>query len=202
MKNKFQICVCGWYYYPEFYKALLRVKDKFSIIVIGNKEGEVFNLPFVLRNNIGLDWGAYSFFLDNKWDGKSNVLFMQDDSTVSDGFFEEMSKISFDQAFIFRNQKEFEENYSHGRAFFASGKFLKNLNEDGGILFDEGNNGFIAKGTSWSEKPPKGCQDHNAGIRDFTSKVKRIGENNPELSVNKQVYSEKVRLGRRGVISR
>lgn len=200
--NKFQICVCGWYYYPAFYKSLLEVKDKFSVIIIGNREGEVFGLSFVLRNNIGLDWGAYSYFVDNEWDGQSNVLFMQDDSAVSDSFFEEMSKISFDQAFIFRNQKEFEENYSHGRAFFASRRFLEILKKEGGIWYDQGNKGFIAEGTSWSEKPPEGCRDHNAGIRNFTSKVKQIGEKNPGLSVNGQVYSKKVYLGRRGKISK
>jgi hypothetical protein len=201
-KNNLQICVCGWYYYPEFYKSLLAIKDKFNVVVIGNKNGDVLGLPFFLRDNAGLDWGAYSFFLDHHWDGKSNTLFIQDDAEAEEEFFDEMSKITLDQAFIFRDKKEFEENYSHGRAFFASGKFLKNLKEDGGIWFDKGNKGFIAKGTSWSEKPPEGCKDHNAGIREFTSKVKKIGENNPDLSVNRQVYSQRIHLGRRGIIKK
>ena len=81
-KNNLQICVCGWYYYPEFYKYLLAIKDKFNVVVIGNKNGDVLGLPFFLRDNAGLDWGAYSFFLDHHWDGKSNTLFIQDDAEV------------------------------------------------------------------------------------------------------------------------
>jgi hypothetical protein len=195
-----QICVCGWYYPQEFYRSLLHVSDCFDIVVVGNRKGDTLGLPFVVRKNTGLDWGAFSYFLDNLWDNDSSVLFLQDDNEVNEVFFNEVIKIPHDLAFVFRNKKEFRENYSHGRAFFASAKFLRILKQGGGIWYDKDNHGFIASGYSWTETPPKGSQDHNAGIRTFTNKVQEIGTTHPNLSVDKQYYSKNIYLGRRGKI--
>jgi hypothetical protein len=197
-----QICVCGWYYTPALYQSLLSVRRRFDVVVVAHRPGESLGLPSILRENTGLDWGAFSYFLDQVWDGATDVLFLQDDIDPLEGFWEEMVAIPYDQAFIFRDETEYEAAYSHGRAHFATARFLRLVFEAGGIWFDQGNEGFIASGPSWSEEPPDGCQDHNAGIRAFTSQVKQIGATYPDMRVNRQVYTTKVHLGRRGSIER
>lgn len=56
------------------------------------------------------------------------------------------------------------------------------------------------RSTGQGEQPPAGCLDHNAGIRAYTTRVQAIGRAYPEMSVDRQVYSTNVRLGRRGVL--
>ena len=193
-----QICVCGWYYPRGFYESLRAVSARFDIVVVANRRGDSRGLTTIERENVGLDWGAYSFFLDHVWDARSNVLFLQDDTMVFDRFWDEVDRIAYDQAFIFRDETEFEQAYSHGRAHFASARFLALIAARGGIWSDSENRGFIAPGHSWTTTPPPGCLDHNAGIRAYTGLVKRIGAENPDLLVNRQIYSEHVRLGHRG----
>jgi hypothetical protein len=193
-----QVCVCGWHYPRGFYESLRAVAGRFDIVVVANRPGESHGLRTIERENVGLDWGAFSFFLDHVWDAESSVLFLQDDTSVRDGFWDEVQQIPYDQAFIFRDEAEFEEAYSHGRAHFASARFLALVAAGGGIWFDAGNRGFIAAGKSWTGTPPPDCLDHNAGIRAYTELVKRIGSEHPELLVNHRVYSEDVHLGRRG----
>jgi hypothetical protein len=63
MKNmKMQICICGWHYYPDFYKTLSVISERYEIFIIAHKEGDTSGLPCVPRENTGLEWGAYSFF--------------------------------------------------------------------------------------------------------------------------------------------
>ncbi len=193
-----QICVAGWYFPPDFYDALRGVADRFDVVVVANRAGDTRGLPTVRRENTGLDWGAFAHFLDQAWTPGADVLFLQDDTRVADGFWQDVEAIPYDQAFIFRDVAEFEAAYSHGRAHFAGGRFLHAVCARGGIWFDAGNRGFIAAGPSWSETPPPGCSDHNAGIRAYTALVREIGAENPELLVDRQVYSRNVHLGRRG----
>jgi hypothetical protein len=153
------------------------------------------------RENTGLEWGAFSHFLDCAWDDKADVLFLQDDTDVRDRFWDEVAAFAYDQAFIFRDRADYEAAYSHGRAHFASARFLGLVRARGGIWYDQGNRGFIAAGPSWSEEPPPGCLDHNAGIRAYTASVKAIGEENRDLRVNRQIFSQNISLGQRGRVS-
>jgi hypothetical protein len=196
-----QICVCGWHYPRDFYESLRAVDGRHDVVVVANRPGDALGLRTIERENVGLDWGAFSHFLEHAWNGAADVLFLQDDTRVTEPFWDEMAAIPFDQAFVFRERAEFEAAYSHGRAHFASARFLAVVRARGGIWFDAGNRGFIAAGTSWSETPPPGCLDHNAGIRAYTRLVQRIGAGRPELSVDRQVYSENVVLGRRGTVA-
>jgi hypothetical protein len=201
MGNKVKICVCGWYFYQDFYATLNSLRAAFDIVIIANKSGNAPGLPYILRENIGLEWGAYSYFLDNCWDGFSSVLYMHDDIKANADFFLNIQGTTLDQAFIFQNEFEYQQNYSHGRAFYASARFLNLCRLYGGIYYDKGNSGFIAPGYSWSTKPPEGCKDHNYAIREFTELVKRIAEDYPDMSVNKQIYSPNICLGVRGKFS-
>lgn len=193
-----QVCVAGWYFPPDFYDALQRVADRFDVVVVANRSGDTRGLRTIRRENTGLDWGAFSYFLDHAWQPGASVLFLQDDTRIGDAFWEDVEAIRYDQAFIFRDEAEFETDYSHGRAHFASGRFLAAVRSKGGIWFDAGNRGFIAAGHSGSETPPPGSLDHNAGIRAYTELVRQIGAESPELLVDRQVYSRSLQLGRRG----
>lgn len=194
------ICVCGWYYYPSYYSTLLRIKNDYDIRVVMNQPGDVLGLPYVRRENTGLEWGAYSYYLDKLWDGKSDVLFTQDDVEVEQiGFFKWCSTITEDICFIFNNAGEASYNgTAHGRMFFASARFLKAAKELGGFWYDKGNHGFIAKGGYRTEKPPLGCSHHNAGIHKFTSFVPRIRKYNLEIKKRSHLCDPRVKLGRRG----
>jgi hypothetical protein len=193
-----QICVCGWYYPCSFYESLRSVSSRFDITVVANRRGDALGLPTLERENVGLDWGAFSHFLEHAWRGNRSVLFLHDDTTVEPRFWDEVEAIPYDQAFIFRDEAEFKRAYSHGRAHVASGRFLALVRDHGGIWFDQGNHGFIAHGSSWSEAPPPGCLDHNAAIRAYTALVEQIGAENRDLVVNRPVYSENISMGRRG----
>jgi hypothetical protein len=199
--HRMQICVCGWYYTPELYQSLLSVCRRFDLVVVAHRPGETLGLPSIVRENTGLDWGAFSHFLRQAWEGEADVLFLHDDTAVHGDFWDDVLAIEHDQAFIFRDESEYEAAYSHGRAHFASARFLRLVQTAGGIWFDEGNRGFIAAGPSWSENPPPGCMDHNAGIRAYTEQAKSIGMAHPNLSVNQPVYSTNISLGRRGALS-
>jgi hypothetical protein len=193
-----EICVCGWYYPPAFYEQLRSAADRFDVVVIANRPGDTMGLRTIARENTGLDWGAFSYFVDHVWSGSADVLFLQDDTEVDERFWDDVEAIADDQAFIFRDEAAFRQAYSHGRAHFASARFLELVRAHGGIWFDAGNRGFIAAGPSWSETPPAGSLDHNAGIRAYTKLAQRIGGENPGLRVDRQVYSTHVKLGERG----
>jgi hypothetical protein len=195
-----QICVCGWHYRRAFYEQLAAVAHRFDIVVVANRAGDTLGLRTVDRENTGLDWGAFSHFVDHAWNGASSVVFLHDDTDVEPPFWDEVEAAPCDQAFIFRNRDDFRVAYSHGRAHLATARFLARVRERGGIWFDRGNRGFIAAGPSWSETPPPGSLDHNAGIRRYTELAQRIGAEHPELQVDRQLFSRHVLLGRRGCI--
>jgi len=166
-------------------------------MVIAHRAGHTSGLPCVSRENIGLEWGAYSFFLKHHWDGKSDVLFMHDDTELRLEFLSEMSSVPHDLAFVFENEQDFQDFYTHGRVFFASARFLGIARSQEGIWYDRGNQGFTTD-RARTDKTPAGCQDHNAGIRAFTSQAEEIGKRYPSFSVNRPFFSENIRYGIRG----
>jgi hypothetical protein len=199
-----KICVCGWYYYPGFYRELKKVKDLYSVYVVCNRESdEVNGLQHTIRENVGLDWGAYNYYLKNVWDRRSPVLFMQDDSKV-DGMYVFMQIEGIqkhedkDVVFLFENGVEAARNSNaHGRAFYCTPRFLSAILEDGSFPYDEGNCGFVARGSYKSEKPPEGCKHHNYGIWQFISQIQRINRVKKYNPRSVMTFSG-LRLGRRG----
>ena len=197
-----QICVCGWYYYPSFYETLVKLRGIGgpAAVVIRHQPGDTQGLLCIDRENVGLEWGAYSYYLDKVWDGHSDVLFTQDDIEVFDlSFFGWTATIQEDICFIFNNDREARYNgTAHGRMFFASSRFLIAATTLGGFWYDQGNHGFIAKGNYRTEKPPPGCSHHNAGIHRFTSFVPKIRKYNTEIKKRAYLCDPRVKLGRRG----
>lgn len=137
-----KICVCGWYYYPGFYRCLEKVHDFYPVTVIAHRPNTVSHLPTVNRENIGLEWGAYNHYLMNVWNGDS-VLFTHDDTIIDNiSVFDKISKLGQDCTFIFRDKEEAESNiYVHGRAVFMSEKYLLFCKENGGFWYDKENHG-------------------------------------------------------------
>ena len=198
MPKRLQICICGWYFFPDLFKQISRLpRDQFDTLVVAHRSRHTFGLKGVTHENRGLEFGAYCYYLMHHWDKESNLLFLHDDIAVNSNFFEQVAAIPFDQAYIFKNEASFKENLVHGRAIFATAAFLSHVVQFGGIWYDTGSSGFIAKGKSWSETPPPGCKDHNAGIRAFMLLADRIGKTEG-MEVNKPYFIEDVRLGRRG----
>lgn len=203
MYGKMQICVCGWYYFPKFFdKLTLAVKQGYDVVVIRHRFGDTKGVRFVDRENTGLEWGAYSYFLKHLWDGETNVLFTQDDNEVNrDDFWNWCSSIGEDICCLFNNPREAAYNsYAHGRMLFTSGKFLKAAKAEGGFWYDKNNTGFVAKGDYRTEKPPEGCSHHNAGIHHFVRFVASVRKKHPDLKKRSIVCNPHIKLGRRGVI--
>jgi hypothetical protein len=166
-------------------------------MVIAHRPGDTYGIPSIVRENVGLEFGAYDYFLQQYWDQSSNVLFLHDDIEVPIQFFQAAQTIPFDQAYIFRNPQAYQHNLGHGRAMYAAAAFLVQVQLRGGIWYDAGNTGFVAQGPSWSEQSPAGCQDHNAGIRAFMTLSRSIGEET-NLTVNQPFYFPSASFGHRG----
>lgn len=198
-----QICVCGWYFRPDFYKLLREINEKYPVTVVANQlprddvdkgffmipegRGRGIILPdrkdalWLNRKNIGLEWGAYDYFLKNLWDGESSVLFMHDDVRVWPVIqdyqviepikvFDVISKFLYGQVYLFRTlQQAIDNYYIHGRAFFCSAQFLKRLLKDNnGFWFDENNTGHISGPT------PKHCKHYNEADYRFAKYIKSV----------------------------
>ena len=120
-----KICVCGWYFYPEFMKQLKQVSRKYPVAVVAHKQQEI-DLPHVYTPNVGLEWGAYNHYLMRFYDGKDKVLFIHDDMEVYDlKFFDDINDSKLDVGFVFRNESESKWAFgAHGRAIIMSEKFL------------------------------------------------------------------------------
>lgn len=184
------ICVCGWYldHYDEFYLCLHRVKH--NVHIVSNRQDEylkMIDLPYTVRENTGLEWGAYNHYLTNVWQG-GDVLFCHDDIEIlpmvvnneikePEFIFDQIAKLDVDQAYIFRNMQEDAENRSqHGRMIFCSEKFLKKAK---GFYFDESNDGD--------------SENYNAGINAFHEQARKIGG-----KVHQRAYVPSFIFGKRG----
>jgi hypothetical protein len=187
-----KIAVCGWYFRSDFYQMLKHINDEFPVTIISNKiiEGidvQCFNeTRFILseRENIGLEFGAYDYYIKNLWDGESDVLFIQDDvrllpvmrdyeTAPPNVIFRGISKIRSDQAYIFNNDTfAVKNNHIHGRAFFCSARLIKWLLEhNNGIWYDKNNTGHTRGPT------PGHCLHYNYANYQFSEDLKKAGYN-------------------------
>jgi len=220
-----KICVCGWYKDEQFYETLHAVSKDYNIVIVSHKPGGLYlGLPFVEIPNIGLEWGAYNYYLMQIWDGASNVLFTHDDTKVSDlGVFDRIATLPHDVAYIFRDRSEERANAGkHGRAVFMSARFLRlvkdtrcDCREAKGYIDKHHHIGQQLKGTGahrgfWfdpentghnSGKPPLGVRHYNAAIYHFHWYLGRVRDrklNNESMDVVNRVYFPEYECGRRG----
>ena len=222
-----KICVVGWFLGEDFYAALKRVQYPTIIISHNDDEEKVksLNLPYRMLENIGLEFGAYDYYLKNVWDGESDVLFTHDDTQVSDdSVFDRIAALGgqLDQAYLFKNKNEEVNNGGkHGRAIFMSAKLLSfMLNyecdcKEAKDYFDNHNPKDVLKGCGlhtgfWfdsnnyghaSGKPPKGVRHYNEMIYHFHKYMgwvrdKKLG--NEPMNVVNRVYFPEYDCARRG----
>lgn len=157
------VCVCGWYYYKPFIEVMnqstLLMND---IIIIGHKDGDAGDLQKIIIPNIGLEFGAYDFYLKNIWQG-GDTLFIHDDNEFDFTAWNKLNLLPqlFDQVFIHENGiAELANGFAHGRAFFCSNRFLNIIKRGGGFWYDT-ESVEIEIEISKKEKP------HNRGIKAF-----------------------------------
>jgi len=196
------ICVCGWYLkeYDEFYMMLhkLHHKENIPVYIVSNKNDPFLNdmdLPYSLRDNTGLEFGAYDYYLKNIWDEKSDVLFMHDDIVIHpfirkfeilppERIFDHFKNMDIDHAYIFNSRAgDVENDGKHGRMFYMSAKILRHIKEDGGFYYDDGNNG----GTM--------TKHYNVGIEMFDKKLSLVQN---QFDVKNKFYIRALELIKRG----
>jgi len=210
-----RICVVGWYFDDDFYSSLWRVNSPhayknvtYPVFVIAHRDDEFLHncdLPYLLQENIGLEWGAYNQYLMKIWDGNESVLFMHDDIKLlplvtDDGVvpgelvFNKLAEIKYDHVYIFQNRIEDVLNYGmHGRMVYFSERVLRLFKSQGGFLYDGMNKGYIGEG-----KKPDDVQPYNYGIHGNNEILKKFQEINPEWSLLKKVYFPSIEMGYRG----
>lgn len=185
-----KICVCGWYFREDFYRVLKRVNERYPVAVVSNtgfltasESVLARSLDFYTRENIGLEWGAYDYYLKEVWDGVSPVLFLHDDIRLRPvmkdyelrppvEIFDAISKFEHDQVYIFKSLPEAKENFwIHGRAFYCSARFLRYLRRyNDGFWFDEDNDGHTQGPT------PAHCKHFNEADYQFKYFTRGIPE--------------------------
>ena len=160
-----------------------QIKDSYGIHVVANKtwgDNDVpEGIPVTKRENTGLEWGAYDFYLKNIWDGESDVLFSHDDirykpviknyTMVSPvRIFDTIRNLDFDQIYFFTSLTQAEQNYYiHGRSFKCSARFLTELKNHGGFPYDENNTGHTRGPT------PAHCNHFNWADYKFADFIKQ-----------------------------
>ena len=138
-----KICVIGWYFFENFYDEVKKKsKDTHIVAHRYNKILDELKLDYSVIKNIGLEFGAYDYYIKNVWDGKSNVLFMHDDIYLK-------NKFSFNDMFSFckgLDHVSFRNNSissGGGRCLYLSAKIINLfLKEFGGIWFDKNDRGY------------------------------------------------------------
>ena len=198
-----KICVCGWYFADEWYASLLRLNEKFPVHIVANRDDAFLplcGLDYTVRENVGLEFGAYSYYLSNIWDGDS-VLFCHDDLKfvpISHGFkiisgeelVPQLSELEEDQAFVFNGRYDDVKNGGiHGRMIFMSERLLKWLKATDGIWFDGKNDGITCS-------MPDAVPQYNQGIYQFSDKMREGALTG--FDVNNKVYFSGLEFGHRG----
>jgi hypothetical protein len=198
-----KICVCGWYFTDDWYGSLLKLHNKFPVKVIANRDDEFLKLcrlPYSIRENKGLEFGAYSEYLTNFWDGDS-VIFCHDDLQFipigqghriisGEDLFPKLSELECDQAYVFNNRNDDVDNAGiHGRMIYMSDKLLSWLKNNGGIWFDGKNEGitYALNGT---------VAEYNQGIYHFNYKMQEAEK--AGFDINNKVYFPGIAFGCRG----
>ena len=194
------VCVCGWYLdeYAETYAQLRTVAIRFPVFVVSNRESPFLRemgLPWAVRKNTGLEWGAYNYYLMNVWDGQDDVLFMHDDVDLGgpvDEILGQFSGCGVDQAYVFESKDDAAQQRIHGRMVYMSAAFLTQAKERGGFWYDDRNQGYVDE-SDFALRYKSGCHGYNAGILSFKKLAEDIGGD-----VNRTITCPTFRMAKRG----
>lgn len=161
------ICVCGWHFLPSFY-AELKGCGRTAHVIANKATGDVVphSIPFSSRDNIGLEFGAYSTYLEREWSG-GDTVFMHDDiefdkplSWILDNIEQYAGSHDIDHFWIFGSEEEAIWNQGeHGRMFWMSERLLDWWKHQGGFFYDRYNGGDT------ESEPDQKRMHYNAGVR-------------------------------------
>lgn len=186
------ICVCGWYgrEFDEFYMTLYKAHKKCPVTVVAKREDpywEEMALPYVVMDNIGLEFGAYDYYLKTIWQGGS-TLFTHDDikllpiirdfkTAPLENIFEKFAEIPYDQAYIFTNRAEDVHGHGiHGRVIYMSERLLNHIKPEG----------------IWHDQHNQGITDHNTSRYNYNAGISRFDE--MMVEAGKQGFTTKVKV--------
>ncbi len=82
-KKRVKICIVGWHFLKTMYKPLS--KCQFDVHVVAHRHNDIldnFGFNYSVIKNVGLEYGAYDYYIKNIWDKKSDVIFMHDDGEL------------------------------------------------------------------------------------------------------------------------
>ena len=138
-----KICISGWYFRQTFFEAV--AMGGYGAFVVKHQPGDTGILESELHENRGLEFGAYRQYVENHWDGESDVFFCHDDAEVSDvQVFRDIALLEdmgVDHAYIFHDEnEEYVNGGAHGRGMWIRGSILKQLAAD--FPADMGNMGI------------------------------------------------------------
>jgi hypothetical protein len=127
---------------------LKSIEKDYNIFVVAHRYDELLDksgLNYAVVKNIGVEFGAFSWFIENEWNKKSNVLFIQDDlimkteSAIGDLFLKSR-KTGLD----FIKWGESKKKLPGGRCVYASRNILEVImKEFGKLSFDKYNFGYL-----------------------------------------------------------
>ena len=198
------ICVCGWYFFEGFYAELWKVNKKHPVFIVAHKEDTILkicDLPYRVILNEGLEFGAYNYYLMNRWEG-GDTLYTHDDIILlpriqnyeicdTSKIWDDISKIDSDQAYIFQDYEDNVYNSGkHGRMIFMSEKLQQWFKEHDGFWFDTQNKGYTG---DENEKCPLGVQDYNTSVTVFHGQLE-----DTEMDVRNKVFFSSLAMARRG----
>ena len=111
------------------------LKCPYNVFVIKHREGDQCRHDAKLYPNVGLEFGAYRQYVENHWDGVSDILLCHDDVELSDisalDAIASLNEMGVDQAYIFHDEnEEYVNSGAHGRAIWIRGSVLKQLAAD------------------------------------------------------------------------
>lgn len=132
-KVSFGVCVAGWHFFEDVYRALSRIQE-IRVYVVSHRsmsEVPVWMTKYVpaerllFRQNIGYDWGCYEqYYRSGLWRGHAYAAFMHDDLQIrSCALFDECRRLLSDHAVIGNGRPDLptnfpavtSESYAHSR---------------------------------------------------------------------------------------
>jgi len=191
-----KICVVGWYFFENLYEELK--KSELDIFVVSHRERDALRgLKHCVIPNVGLEYGAYNYYINNIWDEESDVFFMHDDMDVV-----EFDDIIYSLYKKFKKKKAGQGYVTSGphsgvgeRFFYMSSKFLKIVKKKhGGMWYDKENLGYVSRDQMPKHWPPN---RYNDGGPKFTDMVKKIAIKYGFISFY-NLIEERLSLYRRG----
>ena len=128
-----KLCIAGWYFRPNFLKSV--AGSGYDAFVVKHREGDTQGVPSALHENAGLEFGAYRQYVENHWNGETDVLFCHDDAELSSiRGLDEIATLAdrgVEQAYIFPDEiHEYVNGGAHGRGIWMCADVIKKLAAD------------------------------------------------------------------------